>query len=252
MNPPWEQFPTYERYTIGWRMGSGEQYLYDWRDFLETIPKDRGSRIEYLRSHRPAPLNWGDSVLRVLYPDGETDEEFGCSPTEINELLELGAIEHDAAYKTWRNQQVDLTLPWQLAVNENPEAVARYCMRDFWFFSRHLDENRSDHSFGEIPDTWASVRTQLETANLGEIAPENGLLTIAQMLCAGDVKPPWELGLHPRNFTDSFEMDMGYCDAFRLWIMSSFDDDKMIREILGASGIPHEWASWVDEQLVFS
>lgn len=232
-------------------MGSGEQYRYDWYDFLETIPKDYNARIEYLRSHRPAPLNWGDSVLGVLYPDAETDEEFGCSSAETAKLLKLGVVEHDAAYKTWRSQQIKLTLPWELTENEGPEGLARYRMRDLWFFSRHLCENRSDLSTDEIPDSWASVQTQLETGRVGEVSPKNGLLTISQMLCAGDVQPPWELGLAPRNFADSFEMDMGYCDAYRLWIMSSFDDDKLIREMLVESGIPDEWVSWVDEQTSF-
>jgi len=251
MKPPWEQFPTYERYTIGWRMGNGEQYRYDWYDFLDTVPKDFDSRIVYLRAHRPAPLNWGDAVLKVLHPDSETDEEFGCSPAEISRLLELGVVEHDAAYKTWLGQQTELTFPWSLAVGETPEKTARYCMRDFWFFSRHLKENRNDLSINEIPETWASVRRELETGNLGDIVPEHGLLTISQMLCAGDVRPPWKLGLSPEHFADSFEMDMGFCDAYRLWIMSSFDDDQMIREMLGETGIPDEWANWIDEQLDF-
>ena len=35
--PPWERFPHYERYTIGWRMGSGEDWLGLWSVFLEHM-----------------------------------------------------------------------------------------------------------------------------------------------------------------------------------------------------------------------
>jgi len=251
MIPPWEQFPTYTRYTIGWRMGSGEQYRYDWSDFLKTLPVDFDPRLEYLRSHRPAPLNWGDTVLNVLYPATENDQKYGCSSTETAKLLELGVIEHDAAYQTWRNQQSGLKFPWSFPVAESPENAARYCMRDFWFFSRQLHNNRADVSIDQIPNHWASVRTQLETGKLGDVFPENGLLTISQMLCAGDIQPPWNFGLTPDDFADSFEMDVGFCDAYRLWIMTSFDDDKMIREMLSEFGIPNDWTDWINEQTNF-
>ncbi len=84
-----------------------------------------------------------------------------------------------------------------------------------------------------------------------DVDPAQGLLTLAQMLCAGSVKPPWTLGLFPDDFTDSFEMDMGYSDAFRLWIMSAFDDDMLLREMLQKTQIPREWLDWIDEQADF-
>jgi len=90
MIPPWEEFPTYERYTIGWRMGPGEDYLYKWYRFIENLKDDYDTRLNYLRRHRPAPLNWGDTVLSVLYPKSESDHEYGCSEAEIRKLLELG------------------------------------------------------------------------------------------------------------------------------------------------------------------
>jgi hypothetical protein len=143
MVPPWEEFPTYERYTMGWRMGTGEDYFCDWHTFIEKLPSD--FKIEYVSSE------------------------------------------------------------------------------------------------------WESVESQLLTGHLGDIDPTDGLLTLARMLCAGLVQPPWELDLSPDNFTDSFEMDMGYTDAFRLWIMSAFDDDLLLREMLHKTGIPANWADWVKE-----
>ena len=251
MNPPWEQFPTYGRSTIGWRMGDGEEYFFDWYNFVETIPTDYDSRLEYLRSHRPAPLNWGDAVLEVLYPDAETDQEFGCSPAETEKLLSLEVIKHDAAYETWLGHQTKLTFPWSFPVGGTPEEAALYCMRDFWFFSRRFNVSRGDISIDQIPANWASVQTQLETGQLGEVSPENGLLTISQMLCAGDVRPPWHFQLTPDDFECSFEIDMGYSDAYRMWIKCSFDDDKLIREMLDNSGVPGDWADWIHEQTNF-
>ena len=66
-----------------------------------------------------------------------------------------------------------------------------------------------------------------------------------------DVRPPWRYELTPSDFADSFEMNMGFCDAYRLWIMSSFDDDRLVREMHSKSGIPDEWADWINEQTDF-
>lgn len=252
MQPPWQKFPTYERYTIGWRMGDGEGYRYDWYDFLKTIPADYESRLAYLREHRPAPINWGDSVLQVLNPDQETDEEFGCSEAEIKRLLDLQLIEHDVAYQTWRMQQREEAFPWRFPFGESPEKAARYWMRDFWFFSRRLSECRNAVDIQELPEEWTTLAEPMRSGELGNVDTNKGLSTIAQMLCAGEVLPPWNFGLNPADFADSYEMDMGFCDAFRLWVMCSFDDDKLLRIMLNeGNGIPSDWIDWVDQQATY-
>jgi hypothetical protein len=251
MVPPWEKFPDYERHTLGWRMGVGEEYLDDYYTFIQQLSNDYQTRLNYLKSHRPAPLNWDIYVLSILYPDRKSKREFGvgCSPTEILNLLNLGLVEHDAAYHTWLQQQEGIVLPWLWFVSETPEQAARYNLREFWFFSRQLTDLRERGNFQieQVPSEWQSVELQLRTGRLGDIDPTDGLLTLARMLCAGLVQPPWELDLSPDNFTDSFEMDMGYTDAFRLWIMSAFDDDLLLREMLHKTGIPANWADWVKE-----
>lgn len=253
MVPPWEEFPTYERHTIGWRMGLGEDYLYDWHAFVKQLPSDYEARLSYLRGHRPAPLNWGDTVLHVLDPAAESDQEYGCSPSETLKLLNLGLVEHDVAYHTWLSKQADILWPWSLPVGDTPEEAARYCTREFWFFSRQIEAARSrgDLESVQVPAAWHAVEAQLRSGHVGDLDSAQGLLTLARMLCAGQVRPPWTLGLSPHDFADSFEMDMGYADAFRLWIMSAFDDDMLLRKLLQESGVPSDWAPWVDEQADF-
>ena len=250
MLPPWEAFPTYERYTIGWRMGAGEDYRYDWYTFIEMLPNDYDTRLAYLMRHRPAPLNWGDEVLAVLYPSTESDQEFDCS---TEELLNLGLVKHDAAYQTWLKQQTAIVWPWSLPVSDTPAQAARYGTRCFWFFSRQLSAARQagNIDFDDVPGAWRSVETQLLTGLLGDVNPTYGLMALAQMLCAGAVQPPWIFGLSPDDFTDSFEMDMGYCDAFRLWIMCAFDDDMLLCEMFEETGIPNAWVNWIDERARF-
>lgn len=251
MVPPWERYPTYERYTIGWRMGDGEQYLYDWTDVINSLPKDYESRLAYLKRHRPAPLTWGDSVLWVLFPDADSDQDYGCSEAETKQLLELGLIEHDAAYRTWLAQQSGVQWPWQLPVNETPEESVRYCTREFWFFSRQFNANRQTVAPKPVPYGWEDIESELLTGRLGYVDSSLGLLTLAQMFCAGSVQAPWTLGLSPSQFTGSFEMDMGYCDAYQLWLMCAFDDDALLNEMLESTGVPNDWADWLKERSHF-
>ncbi|HTN89704.1 MAG TPA: hypothetical protein VL242_38780, partial [Sorangium sp.] len=83
----------------------------------------------------------------------------------------------------------------------------------------------------------------------GSVDPRQGLLTLARLLCAGDVKAPWQLGLALADFADSYDDDMGYVDAFRLWGMSAFDDAHQLRRYLEATRAPSDWEAWVADQL---
>ncbi|MGF1578164.1 MAG: hypothetical protein ACFCD0_02245 [Gemmataceae bacterium] len=247
--PPWAAFPTYERFTIGWRMGSGESYLGDWWKFIKGFPKDYESRLSYLRRHPPAPLNWCSMVLNVLEPGSSHDLEE--SPGRISELLQLGLVKHDAAYHTWLGQQKETVWPWEFDLS--PEEMARYRTREFWFFSRRWYAERTDSNLRRcsVPEQWRDVEPQLRTGLLGEVDATQGLLTLARMLCAGCVLPPWSFGLSPEDITDAFEMDMGYADAYQLWMMCAFDDDKMPRQMLAETGIPVEWKEWIEERTCF-
>ncbi|MEJ7597145.1 MAG: hypothetical protein WKG01_04475 [Kofleriaceae bacterium] len=56
--PPWIRFPEIERYSIGWRMGSGESYLMVWWAFAERL--DTEDLVTYFREFAPLPLAWVD------------------------------------------------------------------------------------------------------------------------------------------------------------------------------------------------
>ncbi|MEM7036347.1 MAG: hypothetical protein AAF570_05145 [Bacteroidota bacterium] len=265
MQPPWEKYPNYERYTIGWRMGSGEQYRYDWADFLKTVPADFEARLEYLRQYRPAPINWWENVRYVLDPtsdDIEHDEEDPeweeKEKAEIGKLLELGVIAYDAAYRTWLGQQTAFKPPWLHVRGSAPGESMRYYTRDFWFISRHAHQLRAENkldqviqsSGGVVPDVWKPILSPLRTGKVGDLDLSQGLHSFAIMLFAGDIRAPWSLGLSPDDFKDSFELDMGYSDAFRLWVMSAFDDDQLFWQMFPEGEIPADWKAFVKDQLL--
>ncbi|WP_437595990.1 hypothetical protein WMF28_25730 [Sorangium sp. So ce590] len=258
--PPWERFPDYERHTLGWRMGAGEDWMGLWSVFLEQLAPDPESRIAYLRRHPPAPISWADAVHDVLYPaeggdedDSDEDDSDEDDPTAVvqrrSALLEQGLIASDVAFTTWLAQQKELSWPWEMY--PTPEDAARYNTRELWFWSRQVAELRKGSGWTPpgVPESWRACAQALETGDAGMLDPHRGLLSLARVLCAGHVKAPWQLGLSLADFADSFEDDMGYVDAFRLWGMSAFDDADQLRRYLDATRMPPDWEAWVAEQL---
>jgi hypothetical protein len=252
--PPWEKFPTYERRTIGWRMGHGESWLGFYAVFVEGLEPSFDARLAYLRRHAPAPVSWADWVWSTLHPDDD-DEELDDDAEEAREaarraeLRGLGLVASDVAFPTWLRQQEGVRWPW--AHSETPEDAARYWTRDLWFWSRQVAALRADPAWRapEVPDAWRACAAPLATGVVGEIEVDRGLLSLARMLSAGAVSTPWQLGLDVGAFADSFEMDMGYVDAFRLWAMAAFDDREHVQRHLDATSTPAPWAAWIAEQV---
>ncbi|MEO1174598.1 MAG: hypothetical protein AAFX94_21485, partial [Myxococcota bacterium] len=65
--PPWERFPDYERYSLGWRMGAGESWLCAWSVFLEHRCSEPDDRLAYLRRHDTAPVPWAGEIYGLLH-----------------------------------------------------------------------------------------------------------------------------------------------------------------------------------------
>jgi len=66
MPPLWLMFPYIDKYSIGWRMGYGEGYKFEFYDWLATLSKDEKMRYQTMF---PAPKTW------TGYYDEEIDLE---------------------------------------------------------------------------------------------------------------------------------------------------------------------------------
>lgn len=67
--PPWHKFPEIPRYSIGWRMGYGEDYLWTWRTWWER--QDATACQAYVETWKPtAPAEWSD-----WFDDDDVDED---------------------------------------------------------------------------------------------------------------------------------------------------------------------------------
>ncbi len=253
--PPWAKFPHYERYCIGWRMGSGEDWIGLWHVFLEQLDSGFETRLAYLRRHPPAPMNWADMVQGVLHPPAhpEDDDPYEDEPElgadELAVLLELGLLASDIAFTTWLDQQQGVRWPWTYA--DTPVIAARHWTRDLWFWSRQVAGLRATAGWEppQLPAAWRACAPALQAGGCASLDLRQGLLSLAQMLCAGEVAPPWRLGLVLADFADSFEDDMGYVDAFRLWGMAAFDDLPQLQHYLALTEAPPEWRAWLAQEV---
>ena len=55
MPPPWLAHREIERYSIGWRMGYGEDYIYRFGDWLDTLSREELAEYRMLF---PEPVTW--------------------------------------------------------------------------------------------------------------------------------------------------------------------------------------------------
>ncbi len=239
--PPWVAYPTYTRGTIGWRMGSGEDHMGNFWRFLDKIP-DLQTRVAYLRRHAPAPYTWADFICRVLFEDRFSDDE---AITHLNQVGLSDLIASDIAYHTWVARQDNVNWFWR-SIADSPQESARYRTRPMAFWSRRIASLRDDPQ-AEIPallESWQGCEEPFRTGRIASLSLSEGLLSLAQMLCAGRVIPPWKLGLSVSDFEDTFNENMGFVDAFRLWGLEYFDDRFMLGSYLKENDAPEVWESW--------
>lgn len=139
--------------------------------------------------------------------------------------------------------------PWERRAT--PELAARYDTRELWFWSPQITALRGGAGWTAptAPEAWRACIQALETGHGGAIDPREGLLSLARLLCAGQVKAPWQFDLQPTDFADTFAEDMGYVDAFHLRGMSAFDDALQLRRYLDTTRMPSSWEAWIAEQL---
>lgn len=53
--PPWMAFPAYDRYSMGWRMGSGEDYWHAFQAWIRSL--ERSDMDAFISAH-PEPESW--------------------------------------------------------------------------------------------------------------------------------------------------------------------------------------------------
>ena len=55
MLPPWQECPDIPMFSIGWRMGGGEDYMHDFHDWFDELSED--VKQQYI-ANNPEPEDW--------------------------------------------------------------------------------------------------------------------------------------------------------------------------------------------------
>jgi len=75
--PPWLAYPKIERYSIGWRMGSGEDYMEKWSRWYQKLSAKQSADYQRLFPEPPTWKGfWNDTDECIYYQHGEFGIEF--------------------------------------------------------------------------------------------------------------------------------------------------------------------------------
>ncbi len=123
MPPLWLAYPEIERYSIGWRMGYGEDYRYQFWDWMETLSGEE--RREY-RELFPEPVTWR----------GWWEEEDTCEMLTQGEFCmplwrPMGEPKYTRARLTRESGQQEFCFFWGHRPSRDG-AVTQTCLSQWW------------------------------------------------------------------------------------------------------------------------
>ncbi|MBI5953408.1 MAG: hypothetical protein HY865_17280 [Chloroflexi bacterium] len=98
--PPWIRYPQIPRYSIGWRMGGGESYMWAWDSWVEDMKQEQ--RVEYFKRYLPIPFRWIDWVAdRLGFPNVSHAVFSGQGSIEDVHWLEEQGLVNFSEFKDW-------------------------------------------------------------------------------------------------------------------------------------------------------
>ena len=126
MPPPWLAHREIERYSIGWRMGYGEDYIYRFGDWLDTLSPEE--RTEY-RALFPEPVTW-----KGWWDDEDSSEVLEHGDFWVNAWQPEGSPKYT---RQWLQQEFsmgrkrELCLFWGHQPAEDGQ-LTKSCLSQWW------------------------------------------------------------------------------------------------------------------------
>ena len=215
MPPPWLAHREIERYSIGWRMGYGEDYIYRFGDWLDTLSPDE--RTEY-RTLFPEPVTW----------KGWWDDEDSSEVLEHGDfLVDAWQPEGQPKYtRQWLQQEFaagrkrELCLFWGHQLSEDGQ-LTKSCLSQWWM-----------EDFWSIANTYLCMEQYMMAAK-AELFGDSEIQE--QILKCSDPKQIKALGRKVRGF------DQKVWDKFKYAIVLNgnwckFSQNRNLREFLLSTG----------------
>lgn len=213
--PPWIAYPKIERYSIGWRMGYGEDYICRWGSWFDALTEEEQKTYQELF---PEPLTW----------KGYWEEEDECSYFERN----------DYVIELWNETGTPKYFVEQLRKDYAAGKKFRYTM--FWKPEPSPDGQLTESCLGQWwkSDFWFISHTyccmeQFMMANKAELFGDKGILS--QILACEDPKTIKALGRKVRNFEETVWNKVKYSIVLNGNFLK-FTQNPALREYLLSTG----------------
>ncbi|MBI9050794.1 MAG: hypothetical protein JEZ00_15345 [Anaerolineaceae bacterium] len=98
--PPWQRYPDIKRYSIGWRMGSGEDYIQAWYAWASQL--DQVRLLAYFKKYTPIPFAWQDwAAAQLGFRDVSDDIFAGGGEFKGIRWLEEHGLANYAEFTKW-------------------------------------------------------------------------------------------------------------------------------------------------------
>ena len=215
MPPPWLAHREIERYSIGWRMGYGEDYIYRFGDWLDTLSPDE--RTEY-RTLFPEPVTW-----KGWWDDEDSSEVLEHGDFWVNAWQPEGSPKYT---RQWLQQEFtagrkrEFCLFWGHQPAEDGQ-LTKSCLSQWWM-----------EDFWSIANTYLCME-QYMMAGKAELFGDQEIRE--QILKCGDPKQIKALGRKVRGF------DQKVWDKFKYAIVLNgnwckFSQNRNLREFLLSTG----------------
>jgi hypothetical protein len=98
--PVWIRYPQIPRYSIGWRMGAGKNYMWAWDAWADRMQREQ--LVAYFKRYLPIPYDWIDWVAdRLGFPDVSQAVFLREGSIEDARWLEEQGLVNYSEFKTW-------------------------------------------------------------------------------------------------------------------------------------------------------
>lgn len=124
--PPWIAYPYIHRYSIGWRMGSGEAYMMKWSQWYDSLTEKEQKEYQMLF---PEPVIWSG-----FWQDEDTCNYYENGDFIIPFWQENGAYKYcveDLRQRYNRGDKLKYCMFWKPLATETGE-LAEGCLGQWW------------------------------------------------------------------------------------------------------------------------
>ena len=180
MVPPWLMYPHIRRYSIGWRMGYGESYIYKFGEWFTALSQDDQKMYQQMF---PTPIGWFGWYEEEIADDDNYDGSILLWNKDGGMKYSLDSLQLE--YQS--GKKIDYLFFWghQPSVDGS---ISKTCLSQWWKSDFYIDIDKY------------CCMEQYMMAEKARLFNDDEILT--KIMKSNDPKQIKELGRKVRNFTE--------------------------------------------------